>query len=114
MSRSRQISAVSSIITAELVALVIEVIDVSGVAEQLESFHDGPGLVSEPPSARIVGPAREGVRDRVEVRAHMKSVDLGVVACVHDRRDLTGAKDRDEATEKLGRADATGKSSDHL
>lgn len=38
MSRSRQISAVSSIITAELVVLVIEVIDVSGVAEQLESF----------------------------------------------------------------------------
>lgn len=43
----------------------------------------------------------------------MKSVDLRVVASVHDRRDVTGTQDGDEAAEKLGRADATGKSSDH-
>jgi hypothetical protein len=71
-------------------------------AVRRELLLDLPGLVLATPPALGVDAAAEGVHDRVEVRAHLESVQPDVVGGVRDDRDLgVGAAALDEPEQPL-------------
>jgi hypothetical protein len=68
-----------------------------------------PGLVGAAPAALGVDAAAEGVHHGVEVGADLQPVEPEVVGGVgHDRHVLPPARDREQALEEAGSADASG------
>jgi len=78
-------------------------------ALRAELGHRGqraPRLAGEPPAALLVGPARERVEHRVEVRRHVQAEHLGVVRHVADNGNGAWIDDRHDASQEPRASDA--------
>ena len=59
-----------------------------GAPYALQHLLGRPGLVAHAPAGRLVGPARQGVHDRVQVGRDAQAVELQVIAGVDDDRQV--------------------------
>ena len=82
-------------------------------AQTLEGVHDGPCLARKPPTALVVVHPRQRVGDRVEVGAHVQTVDDGVVAGVHHSGDIRGRHGAHHAAQHASGTHSSGEGGDH-
>src|ERR1019366_9494963 len=82
-------------------------------AEAVQGLHGPEGVTFKTPAGDRVSRSGEGVSDRVEIRAYVKSVELGVIAGVYDSDYPARIEDCLQAGQHPGRADAAAKDRDH-
>ncbi len=81
-------------------------------AQGFEGIHEAPAFTLPAPALRLIGLARQGIKQRIDVRRDSEAEVLEIIACIDDGGYLFRGAYLHQAQHQLGTAHAPGQGHD--